>query len=223
LRVLSVVPSIFLFEAFFRTKRSAMHNPAFFDNMFRDNTDPWCFKTRWYETRKRALTMACLPSARYQSGFEPGCANGELSAELATRCDRLLISDGSALAVKAARERLQDVANVEVRQLWLPEEWPEDAFDLVVISELAYYFSTEQLNVVSQCVLRSLTPNGTVLACHWRHPIDGCKLRGDDVHDALLKSMAMPHLSTHAELDFRLDVWSRDARSVAQREDWLKA
>jgi hypothetical protein len=67
-------------------------------------------------------------------------------------------------------------------------------------------------------VLRSLTPTGTVVACHWRHQIQGCKLRGDDVHDALLKSMAIPHLITHAELDFRLDVWSKDARSVAQLE-----
>jgi SAM-dependent methyltransferase len=195
-----------------------MHTPAFFDDMFRHDADPWRFKTRWYETRKRALTLACLPFPRYTSGFEPGCANGELSADLATRCDRLLVSDGSELAVQAARARLNQFANVEVRKLWLPEEWPEEAFDLIVISELAYYFSADQLNAVADCVLRSLTPTGTVVACHWRHQIQGCKLRGDDVHDTLLKSMAIPHLITHAELDFRLDVWSKDARSVAQLE-----
>ena len=195
-----------------------MHTPAFFDDMFRDDSDPWRFKTRWYETRKRALTLACLPSPRYTNGFEPGCANGELSADLATRCDRLLVSDGSELAVQASRARLKPFANVEVRQLWLPEEWPEEAFDLIVISELAYYFSSEQLNNISDGVLASLAPNGTVVACHWRHQIQGCKLRGDDVHDALMTRLNIPHLSTHAELDFRLDVWSRNAQSVAQQE-----
>ena len=64
-----------------------------FDGLFAASEDPWHFKQRWYEQRKRAMTLACLPRARYASGYEPGCANGELSAALAGRCDRLLISD----------------------------------------------------------------------------------------------------------------------------------
>ena len=197
---------------------NAPNTPQFFDRMFQGDTDPWRFKTRWYESRKRALTLACLPSARYAYGFEPGCANGELSAALAERCDRLLCSDGSLLAVHAARERLEGMSHVEVRQLWLPGEWPELAFDLIVISELAYYLNAAQLDAMAASAMRSLSANGTLLACHWRHPIQGCELRGDEVHARLTRSLSMPHLSSHVESDFRLDVWSRDARSVAQRE-----
>src|ERR1700712_2065045 len=74
--------------------------PAYFDAMFQASADPWKYKERWYEERKRALTLACLPQRRYASGYEPGCANGELSAALAGRCDRLLISDGTAAAAE---------------------------------------------------------------------------------------------------------------------------
>ncbi|EPN67648.1 methyltransferase, partial [Pseudomonas syringae pv. actinidiae ICMP 19101] len=58
---------------------------SYFDELFRNNDDPWAFKQRWYERRKRALTLAALPRERYRAIFEPGCANGELSADLAER------------------------------------------------------------------------------------------------------------------------------------------
>jgi hypothetical protein len=195
---------------------SAPYNVEVFDALFRDDPDPWRFKSRWYEIRKRAVTLACLPAARYLSGYEPGCANAELSAALATRCDRLLCSDGSAVAVHAARNRLHDLPHTEVRQLWVPDEWPDDAFDLIVLSEFVYYLKAAQLDALVACLLRSLALNGTVLACHWRHHIAGCEWRGDDVHGALTQALPLPHLSAHVEADFRLDVWSRDARSVAQ-------
>ena len=197
---------------------STPRTAEFFDNMFRENPDPWRFKSLWYERRKRALTLACLPAERYVSGFEPGCANGELSADLATRCDQLLCSDGSAMAVQAARARLRGTSNTEVRRLWLPDEWPNEAFDLIVVSEVAYYLSNPQLNDLIRCALRSLTPNGTMVACHWRHHIAGCVMHGDEVHETLMQGLTLAHLGSHVEEDFRLDVWSHDARSVAQRE-----
>ena len=197
------------------------HSAEFFDAMFRDDSDPWRFKSRWYEIRKRALTLASLPRAKYTSGFEPGCANGELGAALAGRCEHLLCSDGSALAVQAASERLAESSEVEVRQLWLPDQWPDEKFDLIVISELAYYLSDAQLHKLIVCAERSLDTNGTLLACHWRHPIPGCALRGDQIHDALRLRLSVPHISTHLEQDFRIDVWSRDGQSVAQREQLI--
>jgi hypothetical protein len=38
--------------------------PAYFEAMFAKSDDPWKFKSRWYERRKRALTLACLPDDR---------------------------------------------------------------------------------------------------------------------------------------------------------------
>ena len=176
---------------------------------------------RWYEARKRALTLACLPALRYASGYEPGCANGELSAALAARCDRLLVSDGSARAVELTRARVFDLPHVQVRQAWLPAEWPADTFDLIVISELGYFLGHEALDGLAAKARASLRTGGTLLACHWRWPIQGGALDGDAVHRRLTQQLDLPLLSQVQELDFRLDVWSEDARSVAQREGFV--
>jgi len=193
----------------------------YFDSLFTQSDDPWHFKTRWYEKRKRALTVACLPAQRYGSIFEPGCANGELSAALAPRCDRLLIADGSAKAVALARQRVAAWPHAEVRLGWMPEAWPDECFDLIVISEVAYYLDAGQLHVLIERVRASLRPGGTVLACHWRQQIDGCVLNGDTVHAALQAGLTMPRWSKHTELDFRLDLWCRDLRSVAESEGFV--
>lgn len=192
---------------------------AYFDGLFEGNDDPWDFRQRWYERRKRALTLAALPAERYASGFEPGCANGELSAALATRCDTLLASDGSARAVDVARERLRGLPGVRVEQRILPAQWPESVrFDLIVISELAYYFDAPSMDQVCEHIEASLLPGGVLLACHWRYPIDGFESNGDRVHAVLQSRTGFHHLSHYQDADFLLDVWSNDAQSVAKRE-----
>lgn len=193
-------------------------SPERFDAMYADSDDPWQFRTRWYEMRKRALTLACLPAASYGTAFEPGCANGELTLALAARCAHLLATDGSARAVALARQRTQDFAHVEVRQAWLPDEWPQGTFDLVVLSELAYFLSADALDALIEQARRATDAGGTVLACHWRPPIDGCVLDGDTVHERLAERLDMPHLLGLRDADMRIDVWCRDGRSVARRE-----
>ncbi len=191
---------------------------AYFETLFAKTDDPWRFRTLWYEARKRALTLASLPVQRYARGYEPGCANGELSAALAERCDHLLISDGNATAVAAARQRVAALPQVEVRQAWVPDAWPDDHFDLIVISELGYFLEEDALCRLAARTLTSLRPGGTVLACHWRRPIEGCTLVGDAVHRVLERELALPCLSQLVEEDFRIDVWCRDGRSVGTRE-----
>jgi SAM-dependent methyltransferase len=197
------------------------YNPQYFDTLFSEDADPWRFQSRWYEERKRELTLACLPHRRFAHAYEPGCAIGELTASLAQRCDHLLASDGSAEAVQLARSRLADLPGVEVEQAWVPEQWPERSFDLVVISELAYFLPVDALDPLADRILASLEPGGVVLGCHWRWPIEGCALSGDQVQARLAARLALPQLTQVVDADFRLDVWCRDPRSVAQREGFV--
>jgi len=196
--------------------------PAYFDALFACSDDPWEFRRRWYEARKRALTLACLPAQRYRCGYEPGCANGELSAELALRCDRLLVCDLSTRAVALARARLAALPQVTITQACLPEAWPDQRFDLIVLSELGYFLDPARLDELATHARASLAPGGTVIACHWRRPIAGCVLDGEAVHRRLAQGLSLQQLTELREADFVLHVWSSDARSVAMREgfDW---
>lgn len=191
-----------------------------FEDLFAGSDDPWGFRTRWYESRKRALTLACLPAARYARAFEPGCANGELTAALATRCDQVLASDGVAAAVLLAQQRMSGLGltNVSVAQAWVPQDWPAQTFDLIVFSEFGFYLTRPALSALIAKARTSLGTSGTLLACHWRHPVAGFELDGDTVHRALQAELALPRLVHHEELDLVLDVWCADPRSVAQRE-----
>ena len=190
-----------------------------FDAVFAASDDPWRFRSRWYEQRKRALTLASLPAPRYRNAYEPGCANGELSAALAGRCEALLVSDGADKAVALARRRLAALPHVSVAKAWLPAEWPIDqTFDLVVLSELGYYLDAASLGELARRVRRSLRPGATVLACHWRRPIHGCPLDGDRVHALFGSALGLACLSQTLDDDLRIDVWCDDPMSVASRE-----
>ena len=189
-----------------------------FQGVYSASDDPWGFRTSWYEARKRAILLACLPRQRYLSGYEPGCSNGELASALALRCDRLRVSDGVPAAVALARARLKEFAHVEVAQEWVPQDWGTGVYDLIVIGEMGFYLSADALTGVVARVKHSLAAAGMVVACHWRHPVTGYTLDGDTVHQMLDAQLGLHRLVHHKEADFVLDVWCADADSVAQRE-----
>jgi SAM-dependent methyltransferase len=195
----------------------------YFDDLYRQSDDPWHLREGWYEQRKRTLTLALLPRPRYRNAFEPGCANGELTAALASRCDALLAADLHERAVLLARERVADLPHVRVEQRRVPREWPTEAgpFDLIVISEFAYYLAADELETLAARIAASLTTDGTLLACHWRRPFAEALESADRAHALFDAQCALSRLAHHDEADLLIDVWSRDARSVAQREGLL--
>ncbi|HYQ55006.1 MAG TPA: class I SAM-dependent methyltransferase [Pseudomonas sp.] len=180
----------------------------YFADLYAHDEDPWAFRTRWYERRKRDLLMACLPRQYYQRVFEPACANGELSAALAERCAELLCQDLDPTAVRLACDRLAAMPNATVVKGRLPVDWPGGRFDLIVLSELGYYLDpTDWLQVIEQAV-GSLTCDGGVLACHWLHPIAGCPQDGRQVHHLLARHLPLYPVCRHEEADFVLEYWS---------------
>jgi trans-aconitate methyltransferase len=186
----------------------------YFDELFADSDDPWAFRTRWYEQRKRDLTLAALPRQRYARAFEPGCANGELSLALAPRCDSLLSMDLCPRAVELAVKRLKRHSRARVVQGRLPEDWPQGEFDLIVISEWAYYLTPASFIEVIDRLLGSLTPDGAVLACHWLQPIEECAMSGREAHALLNARLRLHRTLRHEEPDFLLEMWSRQPGGI---------
>ena len=194
---------------------------VYFDAMYARNDDPWGFTDRWYEARKRAVTLAALPAERYGRVLEIGCSIGVLTEQLAARSDALLAVDVSAAAVASARERLADAPHVRIERADATDGLPEGRFDLVVLSEVGYYFAPDALAGLVAGVRAALAEGGTVLACHWRHPVADYVQGGDGVHAAIAEQLGMHRLVRHEEDDFVLEVFSDDARSVAGRTGLL--
>jgi SAM-dependent methyltransferase len=192
----------------------------YFEQMYAGNPDPWSFETRWYDARKHALTAAALPRRRYRSGFEPGCSTGMLTSRLAARCDRLLAVDAVEAAVRTAAERVAELPQVTVRAGRMPQDWPDETFDLIVLSELGYYFDDTDLASLLARAATSLEPGGDLVAVHWRWPVAEHARTGDDVHAELGAVRGLSRLARHEEADFLLEVFTRESgpASVARRE-----
>ena len=181
---------------------------SYFDQIYSDNPDPWGFESRWYEQRKYALTVAALPKPSYRSGFEPGCSVGVLTALLAPRCEHLLATEVVPSALARAEGRMSGIEHVVFEHSAIPESWPTGSFDLVVLSEIAYYFDAATLNAIVARLVGSTMPGATVVAVHWRGETD-YPLTGDDAHQILDDSRDLDLQVHHLEKDFVLDVWCR--------------
>jgi SAM-dependent methyltransferase len=198
---------------------SSARRLPYFEQLYGASTDPYGLRTRWYEQRKRAALLAALPHPRYRRAYEPGCGAGELTVELAARCDELVAGDFSPRALAAARERTAGLANVRLEVQVMPRDWPQSGppFDLIVVSELGYFLEAAALKALVERCLASLAPNGVLVACDWRPDFAGRALPTDAVH-AAFDATGLARSVRHEEADFLLEVWSRDARSVAQCE-----
>lgn len=213
---------VFIEPAPVTTGESESLAPAFFDDFYARHDDPWGFDTRWYEQRKRALVMAALPRPRFRDVLELGCATGALTVELAARADRVLGLDASDEALARARDRRApsaagDARHVTLERATLPLEWPEGVFDLIVLSEIGYYWGRADLRTAARKTLASLSLDGVLVACHWRHPVAEYPGTADDVHGELRSLPGLRLLARHDEEDFFLDVLVRTgAPSVAR-------
>ncbi|NHD16111.1 MULTISPECIES: SAM-dependent methyltransferase [unclassified Actinopolyspora] len=170
--------------------------------------DPWDTARSWYERRKRAVALACLPRPAYAAVVEPACGIGAFTAELAPRCARLAASDGLEVAVRRARQRLAGWPHVSVCRRRLPDGFPPEraSADLVVLSEILYYLDTGDLDAVVDAAVRALRRGGELLAVHWRPRADDAARDGDSAHRRLRERSGLEVLVTHCEAEFRAEV-----------------
>lgn len=183
-----------------------MTEPGYFEHLYRTDPDPWGLADAPYEHRKRAVTMASLPRARYSRAFEPACAGGHLTALLAERCDRVLAVDLVPTAVE--RTAARGLANVDVTRGSLPTDWPDGSLDLVVLAEVLYFLTPRDRAEVARRTVDSLAPDGHVLAVHWRHDFAESASTPEEAHGDL-HDHGLAVVVSHLEDDFRLEVLRR--------------
>jgi trans-aconitate methyltransferase len=187
-----------------------MTDPLHFHELYAASDDPWQLAERAYERRKFNLTVASLPFARYASAFEPGCSTGVLTQLLAVRCDAVLASDPAA-PLDQARLRVPD-EHVRFERGGVPQQWPDETFDLIVLSELLYYLDESHRHEVLRRCMETLLPNGHLVLVHWRHPFEVAACTGDEAHAEVSAHSDLHVMVSHVEDDFRLEVLARGHR-----------
>jgi SAM-dependent methyltransferase len=179
----------------------------YFERLYTESPDPWDFESSAYEKRKYERTLEALGSRTFGRALEAGCSIGVFTTLLAPRCTELLAVDASQRAVEIARSRLADQGQVHIERRTLPEEMPDGPFDLVVASEILYYWPREVVLEALRGFEEALAPGGVLVAVHWRKETRTYPLQGDDVHELLLAHTHLMNVRTVREPEYRLDIF----------------
>jgi SAM-dependent methyltransferase len=146
-------------------RKSGTLPSEYFEEKYQADIDPWRFKTSEYERDKYQATLGSLTKDRYPAALEVGCSIGVLTKLLSPRCVSLLAVDSSPTAIEAAKS--VSAPNVVFRVANLPAEFPKGKFDLIVLSEILYYFDKSDLARVAQSCIDSISQDGQIVLCHW--------------------------------------------------------
>ncbi len=183
---------------------------AYFDGIFAHDDDPWDLASSAYEQAKFARSIAALDDRRYARALEVGCAHGVLTARLHGLCDDLLAIDISAQALARARPKVGGLPRLELRQMAFPGDHPAGSFDLIVLSEVAYYWDGQDLARAARWMCDSIMPGGRALLVHYTGPTD-YPSSGDEAVDILALQTRHVFAATITERHprYRLDLWER--------------
>ncbi|TCD07594.1 methyltransferase domain-containing protein [Pedobacter frigidisoli] len=181
---------------------------GYFEELYQKDTDPWDFEKSEYEDAKYRSTLAAIPPGNYSRALEIGCSIGVFTRLLADRCKQLLAMDISETALDLARKRLSKSTNVEFLLGGIPQDFPSGEFELIVMSEVGYYLSIEDLLIVGEQIVKSLSRGGILILVHWTHFVADYPLTGDHVHD-FFNDLGMPHLDVKRHEHYRLDVYRK--------------
>ncbi len=183
----------------------------YFEGMFQGDEDPWNLESSPYEAAKFDATVAALDCRCYRRALEIGCAGGTLTQRLAPWARDLLAVDISATALERARRRCVDLPQVRFAEMAFPGQLPDErAFDLIVLSEVAYYWDDADLTRATQGVRRLLDRGGDLLLVHFTGDTDYPK-SGDEAVETLGRALEgevdVQRAETHDR--YRLDLWRR--------------
>jgi SAM-dependent methyltransferase len=181
---------------------------TYFDTMYENSPDPWSFATSEYEAEKYATTISLLEQRHFARGFEIGCSIGVLSNLLAPFCDQLISVDTSQKALDQAKRRNAQYDNVHFSMADVPNEFPDDPFDLIVISEVAYYWDAQDDARARDLIVKRLTRDGLLVLVHFLPFVDDYPRTGDAVHEAFLHDSRFIHKTGLRRERYRADTFT---------------
>lgn len=183
-----------------------LYDHAHFERLYTEQVDPWSVLTSRYERDKFKATMDALQKAEYAHVLELGCSIGGLTRHLAPRCRALTAVDTSGVALQRARDWCPQ-PHVRFVQAHLPDgDWDGD-YDLVVLSEVLYYFSIPALVRLADRLSRMLAPGTECVVVHWTGETD-YPLSGDRATELFQCLMRAQLRSRVRHAAYRLETWT---------------
>jgi LmbE family N-acetylglucosaminyl deacetylase/SAM-dependent methyltransferase len=185
----------------------------FFNDFYSQGDDPWHFESSPYEKGKYKATLAALSRETYQNAFEIGCSIGVLTKMLAKRCKNLLAVEPADVPLQKAKERLKDDLHVRLQKMQVPQEFPDEQFDLILLSEVGYFLSWSDLEKLANRITEHLEPGGQLLLVHWTPVVPEFPLTGDQVHDFFMnlcqQKKQLKNVLHQRHEKFRLDLFEK--------------
>ncbi len=183
-------------------------DPGYFDALYAANADPWRFETSDYEAMKYADTVSALPRRRYANAVEIGCSIGVLTEQLAGRAGAVLGIDVAQAALDRAAARCAASPNVGFARMRVPDAMPDGSFDLILLSEVLYYFEPSTLARLADRLCRIAAPGADLVMVHWLGPTPDYPLTGDAAVAEFMSASAgwTRIMRQERRQDYRLDV-----------------
>jgi protein-L-isoaspartate O-methyltransferase len=186
---------------------TAALSPEAFEVRYAGGKDPWSFAANAYELARYRTILDSLTRSVYETVYEPGCAVGVLTQQLASLAGRVIATDFAPSAVAQALKRCAGLPNVEISCVDAGTFVPAGPLDLIVFSEIGYYFSSADLSRLASLLARCLIGGGEFVAVHWLGDSEDHILHGDRVHEVLRESLQLIPQRSDRYPGFRLDSW----------------
>ncbi len=183
----------------------------YFDDLYSENNDPWNFETSPYEQRKYRNTLNAIPERKFKNALEIGCANGVFTALFAPQCEKLLALDLNPTALESAKKRCSHFSQCQFLQWDIVNGVPGNNFDIIILSEVGYYFQKEKLQVVFKNINDELVPGGIFVMVHWTAYVRHYPLTGLQVHEFFAEDFSefFSLIKTQRHELYELLVWEK--------------
>lgn len=150
-----------------------------FSRLYRDGRDFWGVRDRPYEVAKRAAAVAFLQGWRGQRGLELGCGEGFLAARLIEEGTLGTVTgiDLDPGIIDRAWQTHAALSGAAFRQGRMPEDFPPEPFDLLVVSEMLYFLAEREIADLAARMTRAARPGALCLLVNYlgrtETPLDG--------------------------------------------------
>ncbi len=181
----------------------------------RAERDAWGYEQRAFESKRFDLIMEVMSTVRPKRVLEVGCAEGHLTQRLGSRAEELVACDIVEEALRRARENCRGLDNARFLHLDVRRTWPPGGFDLLVYSDVLYYFTKREVKRVIRESACRVHPGGYFLFANEWHDHYRWQTHPDYITQQLDRSeswtrvCARKYMDTNESRRLTVELWRR--------------